>query len=231
MDASPDPIAVVRAAARTEMLERLAQFATAPKAALVLAGTSGGADDTAVAEALRGRFSRARIFTTVDPDAGAAAERPLARTSGAFDALGALRRFLPGIAPPVERLAAPASRLPLADGCVDLVLGDWLAPGSAALDAVLAEARRVLAPGGLFLWITPGLGAAAEPIDMHDLGAALARAGFVEPVLDVDRHRGPDGAPFETVHAAAFAGAVPRGRDGETVIPIDMLGRRGRTGA
>ncbi len=27
-----------------------------------------------------------------------------------------------------------------------------------------------------------------EFIDVHDLGGALARAGFVEPVLDVDRH-------------------------------------------
>ncbi|MEJ0098994.1 MAG: hypothetical protein WDO12_04335 [Pseudomonadota bacterium] len=27
-----------------------------------------------------------------------------------------------------------------------------------------------------------------EFIDVHDLGSALARAGFVEPVLDVDRH-------------------------------------------
>ena len=27
-----------------------------------------------------------------------------------------------------------------------------------------------------------------EFVDMHDLGRALQRAGFIEPVLDVDRH-------------------------------------------
>ena len=26
-------------------------------------------------------------------------------------------------------------------------------------------------------------------IDMHDFGSALSRAGFAEPVLDIDRHR------------------------------------------
>ena len=28
----------------------------------------------------------------------------------------------------------------------------------------------------------------AEFIDMHDLGDALVRAGFIEPVLDVERY-------------------------------------------
>ena len=141
--------------------------------------------------------------------------------------LAALRRLLPGAAAPVERFVAPPDRLPLADGSVDVALGHWLEPGTAALDAVLAELRRALAPGGLFLWTTPGLGAAAEPIDLHDLGGALARAGFVEPVLDVDRHRAAAGdSVLEVIHAAAFAGAARRTDARETLIPPEGIGRR-----
>lgn len=223
MDASHDPTAAVRDAARSEMLERLTHFAPTPQTALVLGG--GGDDDAAVLiDALRRRFPRARIVVSTGPDAAVRADRPLAR------AAAALRRRMPGLAPPVERLAAPADRLPLTDGSVGLALGHWLAPGAAALDAVLGGLRRVLVPGGLFLWTTPGLGAAADPLDMHDLGGALARAGFTEPVLDVDRHRSADGGVIEVVHAAAFAGAAPRNHDGETIVPIDRLGRRGRAG-
>lgn len=72
------------------------------------------------------------------------------------------------------------------------------------LDALFEEFRRVLAPRG-FLSFT-GLGpdtlrelraAWAEVdeqphvnqfIDMHDIGDALVRAGFVSPVLDVERY-------------------------------------------
>ncbi|MFM7708200.1 MAG: hypothetical protein ACKO9D_09315, partial [Gammaproteobacteria bacterium] len=67
------------------------------------------------------------------------------------------------------------------------------------------------------------------------LGAALARAGFVEPVLDVDRHRTSDGAAIEVIHAAAFAGEARRRGAGdvtaaETLIPLDGIGRRRGTG-
>jgi SAM-dependent methyltransferase len=129
----------------------------------------------------------------------------------------------------LERIDGTPEHLSLADGSVDLVLGHWLAPGFESLDAVLAELRRVLAPGGLFLWTTPGLGAAPEPIDLHDLGGALTRAGFLEPVLDVDRY----GAAYEIIHASAFAGLAPKTAGGatggvpvESVVAVDAIGRR-----
>ena len=212
-------------AARSELLERLAHFETTPRTVLDL---SGGVTDADAGE-LRRTLPAARVIAThgpVDGEIAAAPDAGVVRRT--FDAL---RRLLPGTASPVERLTATPDRLPLEDGSVDVVLAHWLAPGAHALDAVLAESRRVLAPGGLFLWTTPGLGAAAEPLDMHDLGGALARAGFVEPVLDVDRHRTASGAIVEVIHAAAFAGEA-RGRGtgdtttAETVIPLDQLGRR-----
>ena len=133
----------------------------------------------------------------------------------------------------------------------------WHAPRTIeAVDALLAEVRRALAPGGLFLWTTPGPGTTTEHggtpvlIDMHDLGTALGYAGFVEPVLDIDRfviHDAPqqaartaDGAHMdavirEVIHIAAFSGGARRqadtGSDGanETLVPLAAIGRRDRS--
>jgi malonyl-CoA O-methyltransferase len=68
---------------------------------------------------------------------------------------------------------------------------------------VFRECRRVLKPGGLLTFTTFGpdtlvelrrAWAAADGhthvnrfIDMHDLGDALVRSGFAEPVMDVER--------------------------------------------
>jgi malonyl-CoA O-methyltransferase len=105
-----------------------------------------------------------------------------------------LRRF--------ERLQADAGLLPFKDGSIDLIVSNlmlqWCDP-----DAVFAEFRRALAPGGLLTFSTFGpdtlrelrsAWARVDPsthvhqfIDMHDLGDALVRAGFSAPVLDVER--------------------------------------------
>lgn len=210
-------------AARDELLERLAHFRTTPRTVLDV----GGGVTVAAADALRRTLPGARIIATRTADLAAPSDATAAPTARLF---AGLRRLLPGAPSPVQRLTATPDRLPLEDGSVDLVLGHWLVPGPAALDTVLAELRRVLATGGLLLWTTPGLGAAAEPLDMHDLGAALARAGFVEPVLDVDRHRAAAGGTAEVIHAAAFAGeprgAAARGAAAETSIPLHAIGRR-----
>ncbi len=208
----PPPVA-----ARAELLDRLDHFALKPRVVLDLGG--GVTDGTP--DPLRRRFPAARILVT---GTGVAAPNGLAQR-----ALEALRRRVPGAGPALERIDGTPKQLPLAEGSVDLVLGHWLAPGFESLDAVLAELRRVLAPGGLFLWTTPGLGAAPEPIDLHDLGGALTRAGFLEPVLDVDRY----GAAYEIIHASAFAGLAPKAAGGttggdpiESVVAVDAIGRR-----
>lgn len=107
-------------------------------------------------------------------------------------------------------------QLPLASAGFDLALSvatlQWLND----LDQAFAEVRRILAPGGLWMFTTfgpdtlrelraafasvAGVGAdmgisagadigAGDPrvnafIDMHDIGDALIRAGFADPVMD-----------------------------------------------
>ncbi len=93
-------------------------------------------------------------------------------------------------------------RLPLADRSFDLAVSAAALQWVNDLDQVFAEVRRVLAPGGLWLFATFGPdtlkelraafaavdgGDAAHVnafIDMHDIGDALVRAGFADPVMD-----------------------------------------------
>ncbi len=103
---------------------------------------------------------------------------------------------------PFERVCADAELLPLRDGSVDLIVSNlmlqWCNP-----DAVFAEFRRVLKPAGLLCFSAFGPDTLRELrlawgqvdayshvhqfFDMHDLGDALVRNGFVAPVLDVER--------------------------------------------
>jgi malonyl-CoA O-methyltransferase len=110
--------------------------------------------------------------------------------------MGFRRRF--------ERVCADAYRLPLADASVDLIFSSLMLQWCDELDAVIRELRRVLRPGGVLSFSSFGpdtLGELRDAwaqadtashvsrfLDMHDVGMALARAGFAEPVLDVDRH-------------------------------------------
>jgi malonyl-CoA O-methyltransferase len=99
-------------------------------------------------------------------------------------------------------VCAEASQLPFADACCDLIYASLVLQWCEDLDATLLEWRRLLKPHGLLLFSTLGpdtlkeLRAAWSEVDefnhvnrfldMHDVGDALIRAGFVEPVLDVE---------------------------------------------
>lgn len=98
-------------------------------------------------------------------------------------------------------VCADAERLPLAAGATDFIFSNlalqWCRP-----EPFFAEASRALSTGGLFLFSSFGpdtlkeLRAAfaafdAAPhvhnfIDMHDLGDALAQAGFADPVMEME---------------------------------------------
>jgi malonyl-CoA O-methyltransferase len=104
-----------------------------------------------------------------------------------------------------DRVAADAAALPLRDASADMVFSNLALQWCNDPDRVLRDCRRVLRPGGVLHLATLGPDTLvelrrawqdADPghvhvnrfIDMHDLGDALVRAGFAEPVLDVERY-------------------------------------------
>ncbi len=102
----------------------------------------------------------------------------------------------------IRAVCADAAALPLPAQSVDLVVSNLMLPWHPDPDAVFAECRRVLRPGGLLTFSSLGpdtlreLRAAWTAVDgaahvnlftdMHDVGDALLRAGLAEPVMDVE---------------------------------------------
>jgi malonyl-CoA O-methyltransferase len=96
-----------------------------------------------------------------------------------------------------------ATKLPLRTGSIDLVLANMLLPWICDLPACFAEIARVLKQGGVFTFASLGpdslasLADAWDGIDasnhvrsfpdMHIVGDSLVKAGFADPVLDVDK--------------------------------------------
>lgn len=102
-----------------------------------------------------------------------------------------------------ESVCADALRLPFADRSVDLIFSNLMLQWCEPLRIAFAEVRRVLKPGGLFMFSTFGpdtlkelreAWAAADDgqhvnhfVDMHNVGDAAMQAGLSEPVLDLER--------------------------------------------
>lgn len=94
--------------------------------------------------------------------------------------------------------------LPLRTGSVDMIFSNLCLQWCNDLDQTLGEFCRVLKPGGLLMFSTFGPDTLKELraswtkvdqyshvnafIDMHDIGDALVRAHFANPVMDVERH-------------------------------------------
>jgi malonyl-CoA O-methyltransferase len=93
-------------------------------------------------------------------------------------------------------------QLPLATGSIDLAWSNLALQWVNALPRAFAEMRRVLAPGGLFMFTTFGPDTLKELraaqagtdghthisgfTDMHDIGDLLVQAGFADPVIDME---------------------------------------------
>jgi len=190
--ASYDAAARLQAEVRGELLARLEPFALAPRVVL-----DAGAGTGAATLELARRYPQATVIA-LDLAQGMlvqAGERLglAARLSGGRFG----RRF--------ARVRGDVHRLPLADGSVQLAFSSLMLQWSDELDRALGELHRVLAPGAMLTlasfgpqtlrelreaWSAVDDAPHVNPfVDVHDLGSALARAGFVEPVLDVDRHR------------------------------------------
>jgi malonyl-CoA O-methyltransferase len=178
---SYEAAAVLQGEARNVLLERLELTRLEPR--LIL---DAGAGTGLGSRALKRRYPEARVLA-VD-FAERMLEAPAAR--------GSWFR-------PISRICADAARLPLPEACVDLIFSNFMLPWS-DVDRTFAEFRRVIAPRGFLTFTTLGpdtlceLRGAWERVDpyprvhaffdMHDLGDALVRAGFAEPVLDVERY-------------------------------------------
>jgi malonyl-CoA O-methyltransferase len=175
-----DAAAVLHTDARDNLLERLDLMAIEPKVVVDAgAGTGHGS------RALKRRYPNA-LVVAMDFSAG------MLRVAGRQNSW--LRPF--------QRLCADAQQLPFADASVDLIVSNlllqWCDP-----DAVFSEFRRVLTPQGLLTlttfgpdtlrelraaWANVDTGSRVHSfIDMHDLGDAMVRNGFVSPVLDVEQ--------------------------------------------
>lgn len=87
-------------------------------------------------------------------------------------------------------------KVPLPDKSVDLIVANLVLPWSANIENILREWRRILQPEGLLMFTSLGLDTLKELnrqevktptlLDMHDLGDLMVRAGFADPVMDVE---------------------------------------------
>lgn len=97
-------------------------------------------------------------------------------------------------------VCADIEHLPLADASIDLVFSSLTLQWCNDIEATFAGIRRILKPGGLFMFTSFGPDTLKELRDcwsridnavhvnrfddMHDVGDALLRAGFADPVME-----------------------------------------------
>jgi malonyl-CoA O-methyltransferase len=177
---SYDGAAVLQREVCTRLLERLDLVRLNPDRVLDAGCSTGQA-----AASLARRYRRASI---------SALDISTAMLSRARSRQGWLRKF--------RRICGNLTALPLAGNSHDLVVSSLALHWCEDLDQVFAEFARVLRPGGLLSFATFGpdtlkelrqAWSAADQhnhvnlfVDMHDVGDALVRAGFADPVLDVE---------------------------------------------
>ncbi|MEA3278558.1 MAG: malonyl-ACP O-methyltransferase BioC [Pseudomonadota bacterium] len=178
--AAYDLAAVLQREIANRMLERLDYVRLAPRLILDLGAGTGYA-----IEALQRRYKKARILA-LDFALGMLQQ---ARHRGSW-----LNR--------PRCVCADAEALPLADASVDLIFSNATLQWCNDLPRTFGELLRVLRPGGLLMFTTFGPDtlrelragwAAADGyshvnpfLDMHDIGDALVRARFADPVMDAE---------------------------------------------
>ncbi|MBU6421230.1 MAG: malonyl-ACP O-methyltransferase BioC [Gammaproteobacteria bacterium] len=175
-----DPAAVLQREVGARLLERLELTTLKPVRILDLGCGTGRQ-----LRALQRRYPAARIV---------AADLAMNMLAAARRAQGWFRR--PALA------CADALHLPFVTASFDLVYCNLMLQWCDELDRVFTELRRILKPHGLLLFSSFGPDTLKELraawravdarvhvhrfIDMHDIGDALIRTRFVEPVMDVE---------------------------------------------
>jgi malonyl-CoA O-methyltransferase len=176
-----DAVAVLQTDVRERLLQRLDLTAVAPRVIL-----DAGAGTGHASHALKRGYPDSQVIA-------------LDSAFGMLRAAGCQQSWVGCF----HRVCADAEHLPLPDASVDLIFSSLMLQWC-DLDAVFAEFRRALAPGGCLRFTSLGpdtlheLRAAWASVDsqshvnrfinMHDVSAAMVRAGFAAPVLDVERY-------------------------------------------
>jgi len=188
-----DAVAVLQREIADRLLARLEVVRLKPKVILDI-GCGTGYD----ARKLMKRYPRARVLGLDIVEAMANRAR---RNAGLWHRLIGRGGFACG----------DAERLPLAPASVDMIVSNLALQWCDPL-IVFTEARRVLRPGGLFMFTTFGPDTLRELrdawraaddaphvhafIDMHDIGDMLIHAGFADPVMDME--------PFTLTYASVL---------------------------
>lgn len=179
-----DAAAVLQKEVRRRLLERLEWMRIAPSCVLDV-GCGTGHGSTALAQ----RYSKATVLS-LDIAMGMLQQT---RCHISWWQRWCSKQHL---------ICADAAALPLATGTTDLIFSNLTLQWSHDLDRVFSDFRRVLRPNGLVMFSTFGpdtlkeLRAAWRTVDdynhvnafmdMHDIGDGLVRAGFADPVMDVE---------------------------------------------
>jgi malonyl-CoA O-methyltransferase len=183
---SYDAAAVLQREIGGRMLERLDYIRLQPACILDLGCGTG-----AWLGPLGRRYGGARVV-------GLDLAPPMLRSAAARDAFW---RRLVG-RPSAALVCGHAAALPLADASIDLVWSNLMLQWLPDLEPAFAEVWRVLRPGGLIMFSTFGpdtlmelrhafAGEGQEAVnrfaDMHDVGDALVKLRYADPVMDMER--------------------------------------------
>ncbi|MBU3693410.1 MAG: malonyl-ACP O-methyltransferase BioC [Rhodocyclaceae bacterium] len=181
-----DAAAVLQREVGSRMLERLDYIRLQPQRIVDLGCGTG-----AWLGPLRQRFRGADV-TGID------LALPMLQTAAARDTFW--RRLL--ARPSATLVCAGAEALPLPNGSADLVWSNLMLQWLPDPQPALAEAWRVLRPGGLVMFSTfgpdtlrelreafagGGHAAVNRFADMHDIGDALVQLRYADPVMDAER--------------------------------------------
>lgn len=179
-----DRVAVLQREIGARLLERLDYIRLRPTLAVDVGAGTGH-----LSKALARRYPDAQIIAL---DLAPNMLRSARRHAGLLARLRGRQTFVCG----------DAEHLPLTTQSVDLIFSNATLQWCNDLDRVFAEFRRVLKPNGIVLFSTFGPDTLKELrmawaqadamqhvgafIDMHDIGDALLRAGFNDPVMDAE---------------------------------------------